>query len=117
MNLDPRDAEALLRMPEFMRFLSAAIHAAGIVSQHVGANGQLGRDLAWIEGRRSRGFDMLHAAHSGQHEQTRAADPDAVTTLLAALNSTLKTQGSRNDRHKSSTQRYDDALGTGDADG
>lgn len=112
MIVDPRDAEFLLSRPEFHRFLGAAIHAAGIVGQQVGADGHLGRDLAWIEGRRSLGFDMLHAAHSGHPEQIRAADPQALTTLLAALNSTLKTQGKPDDRRK--PDRYDDIPGSAD---
>jgi hypothetical protein len=50
MTLDQHDAEFLLSRPEFMRFLGAAIHAAGIVGQQVGADGRLTRDLSFLEG-------------------------------------------------------------------
>lgn len=117
MTLDPRDAEHLLRQPEFRRFLSAAIHAAGIIGQHIGANGRLDRDLAFIEGRRSLGFEMLLMAHAGQPEAIRASDPQAITTLTAALRETLNPQDKPNDRRRIRSDRYADLPGTDDADG
>jgi len=108
MTQEQRDAEFLLSRPEFMRFLSAAIHAAGIVGQLVGADGHLTRDLSFLEGRRSLGFDLLHMAHAGQPEPIRASDTQALTTLTAALRQTLNPQDTANDRRRTRTDRYAD---------
>lgn len=108
MSQKQRDAEFLLSRPEFMRFLSAAIHAAGIVGQQVGANGRLDRDLAFVEGRRSLGFELLHMVHAGQPEPIRTADPQAITTLTAALHQALTTQDKPNDRRRNRSDRYAD---------
>lgn len=107
MTQEQRDAEFLLSRPEFMRFLSAAIHAAGIVGQQVGADGHLTRDLSFLEGRRSLGFELLHMVQAGQPEPIRAADPQAITTLTAALRQALTTQDKPNDR-RNRTDRYAD---------
>jgi hypothetical protein len=108
MILDPRDAEFLLSRPEFMRFLGAAIHAAGIIGQQVGADGRLTRDLSFLEGRRSLGFEILNMAHAGQSEPIRASDTQALTTLTAALHANLMPKDKANDRRKQRPDRYGD---------
>jgi hypothetical protein len=108
IKLDRRDAEHLIAQPEFLRFLGAAIQAAGILGHHGAANGQLTRDLGHFEGRRSLGFDLLLMAHSGQPEAIRAADPTGMTTLTSALRSVLNPSptGKPNDRRNRDTARY-----------
>lgn len=116
IELDRRDAEHLVAQPEFLRFLAAAIQAAGILGQHAPANGQLGRDLGHFEGRRSLGFDLLLMAHSGQPEAIRSADPEGLMTLNNALRSVLNpAQGKTRDRNRD-TARYADISDTDDAD-
>lgn len=107
-DIAPSELELLLSMPEFRRFVFAAIQRAGILSQEGPAHGQAPRDLSFTEGRRSLGFEILHMAHLGQSEDVRAADPQALTTLnaviLTAMNTPKeKTRGRRND----DTARYD----------
>jgi hypothetical protein len=107
MDLAPSELELLLTMPEFKRFVFAAIQRAGVLSQDGPAHGQAPRDLSFAEGRRSLGFDILQMAHLGQPEDIRTADPDALVTLnaviLTAMNpSKEKTRGRRND----DTSRY-----------
>lgn len=103
-----QDAEALLSMPQFRRFLFAAIQSAGIVSITSPANGQSSRPLEWFEGRRSLGFDLLRMADTGQPEPLQS--PEALATLGAAVREALnpppkeKTRGRRNDDNA----RYDD---------
>jgi hypothetical protein len=114
--LDPNDAEFLLSRPEFRRFLFAAIQSAGILGHYAPANGQTGRDLGHFEGRRSLGFDLLQMAHLGQPEQIRAADPEAITTLDAAIREAMNpkepTSGRRN--RNRDTDRYRDLPGGDD---
>lgn len=101
------ELELLLTMPEFKRFVFAAIQRAGILSQEGPAHGQAPRDLSFAEGRRSLGFEILQLAHLGQPEDVRASDPQALVTLnaviLTAMNTPKeKTRGRRND----DTSRY-----------
>lgn len=118
MTLDRADAEHLIRQPEFMRFLAAAIHAAGILGHHAPANGQMTRDLGHFEGRRSLGFDLLLMAHEGQPDAIRASDPQGIATLTAALRSVLNpTEGKpTRDRRNRPDARYADLSGPDDAD-
>ena len=74
------DATFLLNRPEFRRWLFTAIQTAGIFDA---ANGHDGRDLNWIEGRRSLGFELLRMADEGQPEQLRTAN--ALATLNAVI--------------------------------
>lgn len=107
-DLSSQEAELLLSIPEFKRFLFAAIQRAGILSQEGPAHGQAPRDLSYAEGRRSLGFEMLQLAHLGQPEEIRAADPQALVTLNAAILTAMnapkeKTRGRRSD----DASRYD----------
>lgn len=111
-DLAASELELLCAMPEFRRFLFAAIQSAGILSQEGPAHGQAARDLSYAEGRRSLGFDILHMAHRGQPEEVRSADPGALVTLNAAIVAAMtppkeKTRGRRND----DTSRYNDIDG------
>lgn len=106
-DLATSELELLLTMPEFKRFVFAAIQRAGILSQEGPAHGQAPRDLSFAEGRRSLGFDILQMAHAGQPEDVRARDPDALVTLNAVILTAMnppkeKTRGRRND----DTSRY-----------
>ncbi len=74
------DATFLMSRGEFRRFLFTAIQTAGIFDA---ANGHDGRDLNWIEGRRSLGFELLRMADEGQPEQLRT--PNALATLNAVI--------------------------------
>lgn len=105
------DADFLLQRPEFRRFLFAAIQSAGILSQHVLADGPQERDLRFHEGRRSLGFELLQMAHQGQPQAIRDADPTGLATLHAAILEALnpppkgKPSGRRTDTD-SDTARY-----------
>ncbi|AOR77218.1 hypothetical protein [Novosphingobium resinovorum] len=103
------DMAVLLKLPEFRRFLFAAIQSAGILGHEGPAHGHTPRDLSFAEGRRSLGFDILQLAHRGQPEEVRASDPGALVTLnaaiLAAVNiSKEKARGKRNN----DTRRFDE---------
>lgn len=103
------DLKAMLALPEFRRFLFAAIQSAGLLGHEGPAHGQTPRDLSFAEGRRSLGFDLLQMAHRGQPEEVRASDPGALVTLNAVILSAVnapkeKTRGRRN----SDTSRYSD---------
>lgn len=105
--IDAADAEYLLGRPEFLRLLYGAIQAAGILNHEGPAHGLTPRDLSYAEGRRSLGFEILHAAHAGQPEAIRNADASAIATLHAvireALNPKEKPRATRNE-----TDRYND---------
>ena len=107
IELDRRDAEHLIRQPEFLRFLAAAIQTAGILGHHAPANGQLTRDLGHFEGRRSLGFDLLSMAHSGQPEAIRASDPTGIATLDSALRSVLNPSPTGKTNGRRISTRYD----------
>jgi hypothetical protein len=103
------DAEFLLARPEFRRFIYVAIQSAGILAQQDIANGHLGRDLSFLEGRRSLGFDLLQIAHAGQPAAIRDADPGAMATLHAALIEALNPPPKENARDRTNDlARYDD---------
>lgn len=108
--LSPTDAKFLLSRPEFRRFLWVAIQSSGILTHHGSANGQLGRDLSFLEGRRSLGFDLLQMAQTGQPAVIRDADPGAVATLHAAMLEALNPAPKENarDRRDPDTDRYND---------
>jgi hypothetical protein len=104
MTLDQRDAEHLLRQAEFLRFLGAAIHAAGIVGQQVGADGHLTRDLSFLEGAAAWGSNCC-TWPTPASPTIRASDA-GLTTLTAARQSQLKDKP--NDRRRTRNDRYAD---------
>lgn len=105
-DLSHEDMAALIKVPEFRRFLFAAIQTAGVLSQEGPALGQTPRDLSFAEGRRSLGFDLLQMAHAGQPEEIRAADPGALITLNAAILAAVNIPKEKNRGKKSDTSRY-----------
>ncbi len=82
--MEQRDLETLVGMHEFRSFLFEAIQLAGICEP---ANGHDPRDLAWFEGRRSLGLELLQLADAGQPTALRT--PNALATLNAVLMTAL----------------------------
>lgn len=82
-DLTREDAEHLLAQAPFRRFLFAAIQSAGILSQEGPAHGPIQRDLSFIEGRRSLGFEILQMVDLGQPDALRT--PGALATIDAAI--------------------------------
>lgn len=78
------DMAFLIARPEFRRFLFRSIQLAGILD-HMGrgTNGSDGRDLAFAEGRRSLGFEILRMADAAQPAALQ--HPQCLITLVAAL--------------------------------
>lgn len=78
------DMSELMAMPSFRRFLFRSVQLAGLLDYPKPAtDGSGGRDLAFVEGRRSLGFDLLRDADAGQPASLR--HPQSVFTLIAAL--------------------------------
>ncbi len=93
------DLAFLLNRSEFKTFLFTAIQSAGILDA---ANGHTGRNLDYLEGRRSLGFDLLRLADEGQPAALRT--PNALATLNAVILEAINTptvkekpRGGRND--------------------
>lgn len=121
LSLAREDAAALLALPAFRRFLHAAIQAAGILGHHAPVGGQGGRDLSFLEGRRSLGFELIAMVHRGQDEALRALDPTGLFTLSAALCAALPSKDTALERPRPpssgttssgpDTARYDELPG------
>lgn len=77
-NLEAQEMAELLAIPAFRRLLWRISEAAGIVQSTYGTDG---RDLAFREGRRSLGLDILRMADAGQP----IPHAHAVSTLIAVL--------------------------------
>ncbi|NKJ43066.1 hypothetical protein FHW94_002550 [Novosphingobium sp. SG720] len=107
MSVTSEDAAALLGRLEFRRFLHAAIQAAGLLGQQTMVSGADGTLLAFLEGRRSLGFDLIALAHRGQDEAIRAQDPLGLTTMQAVLDAALSAKENRLERPHPRT-RYDE---------
>lgn len=110
--LSREDAEFLLGRPEFKRFLFVAIQSAGVFYQNVSADGRLGRDLSFLEGRRSLGLDLLQMADAGQPEPLRT--PTAIATLDAAIREAMNPPSPKDRKRDRKPDRYDDIPGSGD---
>lgn len=99
------DMAMLSSMPEFRRFLFRSIQLAGLLSQtNASATGSDGRDLAYAEGRRSLGFDILAEAQTGQPEPVRTRDPLNLMTWIAALSEEIQAPP---EEKKRGADRYD----------
>ncbi|MFD2780195.1 hypothetical protein ACFS32_02620 [Novosphingobium pokkalii] len=106
--------------------MHAAIQGAGLLGQQTMASGADGALLAFLEGRRSLGFDLIALAHRGQEQAVRAQDPLGLTTMQAVLDAALSAKENRLERPHPRT-RYDelpaidaddpDAIGSGDRSG
>ncbi|MCW1985079.1 UNVERIFIED_ORG: hypothetical protein M2348_000790 [Sphingomonas sp. R1F5B] len=107
MSLAESDAAFLIARPEFRRFLHAAIQGAGLLGQQAMASGADSALLAFLEGRRSLGFDLIALAHRGQEQAVRSHDPLGLTTLQAVLGAALCTKENRLERPHPRT-RYDE---------
>ena len=96
-----KDLALLLTSPLFREFLFEAIQLAGILQP---ANGYDSRDLAFAEGRRSLGLELLRLADLGQPKALRSSDALATinAAILTALNPPSKPE------EKKHADRYDD---------
>lgn len=115
MSKDQRaaDMEQLMGLPSFRRFLFRSIQTAGLLSDTaISTNGSDGRDLAFAEGRRSLGFELLRDA-----EAALAAPLQHPLNLITWL-SLLREEAQTSDLEKASGRRrdnrYDDADGDDD---
>lgn len=80
------DMAELMRLAPFRRFLFRAIQSAGIL--HPTTDGSEGRHLAYAEGRRNLGLELLADA------ETANADPhpESLTTLFLILSEEAQRQ-------------------------
>lgn len=101
-----RDLEELMLDQRFLRFLSTVLETAGI---HTGAYGSDGRHLAFAEGRRSLGFDILRSAE--------VIRPDALLAILQAELDALKGHPDGRPTHYDRNLDLDDDDGPVGADG
>lgn len=95
-----QDMRELMALPSFRRFLFRSIQRAGIL--HAATNGADGRNLDWIEGRRSLGFELLSEADLGQPQAARS--DLSIMTLIAALRAEAETPRQTEKKR----DRYDD---------
>lgn len=75
------DMRELMALPAFRKFMWRLIQQAGILTP--GTNGTAGRDLNYVEGRRSLGFDALRDAEQGLPPEGQS--PSCTMTLTAIL--------------------------------
>ena len=106
------DAEYLIGRPEFRRFLFIAIQSAGLLHHHTSADGRLGRDLSYLEGRRSLGLDLLQMTDAGQPEPLRT--PTAIATLDAAIREAMNPPAPKDRKRERNPSRYDAIAGSDD---
>lgn len=111
-DLSREDAEHLLAQAPFRRFLFAAIQRAGILSHEGPAHGPIQRDLSFIEGRRSLGFEILLMIEQGQPEPLRT--DGALATIDAAIREAMNPAPKENTRGKKPP--YDPHADLGDDD-
>ncbi len=102
----------LMEQPQFRRFLFRSIQTAGILTYRAStANGSDGRDLAYAEGRRSLGLDILRDADAALPAPLQ--HPSHAHTLAAIMAEASQIQSEKpNARHK--RDRYDDIDGDDD---
>lgn len=77
--LAERDVENLMLDPRFLRFISTTLETSGMLQPAYGADG---RNLPYMEGRRSLGFDILSTLEAHR--------PDALVLVLQAELTALK---------------------------
>lgn len=102
---DARDREDmifLLKRPEFVRFLWRVIQSAGIL--RATTDGSIDRHLAYDEGRRNLGLDILAMVETGQPVPHPEGLP--VLTLLQTLREEANSQPQENKRDRRNDQ-YD----------
>ncbi|ALC13827.1 hypothetical protein [Sphingopyxis sp. 113P3] len=99
--MEEKDLAALFANPLFRDFLFVAIQRAGILQP---ANGHDLRDLAFAEGRRSLGLELLQLVDAGQPKALRS--PDALATLHAVILTALNPPSKPEEKKRA--DRYDD---------
>src|SRR6478736_2308877 len=77
----------LMALPSFRHFLFRSIQKAGILQP--ATNGADGRNLEFLEGRRSLGFELLREADQGLPPAARS--DLSIMTLIAALREEAET--------------------------
>jgi len=93
------DMGLLLQRPEFLRFLWTTIQISGLFGRTT--DGSDGRDLAFDEGRRHLGLEILEMVEKGQP----VAHPGGLPILT--LIQTLREEASTGARNAASRDRYD----------
>lgn len=105
--LHDADMAFLINRPEFRRFLFRSIQLAGILEQTGrGTTGSDGRDLAFVEGRRSLGFEILRMADAGQPAAQQ--HPLCLITLVAALREEIQSPKEEKIRGRNRYGSHDD---------
>ncbi len=105
-----QDMVFLMGRPEFRRTLFRIIQEAGILASAYGSDG---RNLAFAEGRRSLGFDILRWADEAL---PAGAHPLHVIPLMAALREEAQPQEEPNARRNNIRTRNDRTNAEPDAD-
>lgn len=97
-DLDKADMTFLLGRPEFVRLLWRVIQISGLFSP--ATDGSIDRHLAYAEGRRNLGLDILAMAEQGQPASHPNGQP--ILTILQ----TLREEASK-PQEKPKRERYD----------
>lgn len=97
------DAVQLMRLPAFRRYLWTLIQSAGMFSA---TNGHQGRDLQFLEGRRSLGFEALQLAERSVPAQLRTAQ--SILTMTALLREAAQPQPDPKPKRQTNDRYSDD---------
>ena len=109
-----QDMETLLQRPEFLRFLFELIQISGVLSATT--DGSVGRDLAYSEGRRNLGLEILDLVETGQPIPEKHPAGSILTILQVLREETLKPTETQNGKDRSSRYNRSDELGVNDAE-
>ena len=104
---DKSDARLLLARPEFQRFLWRVIQSSGILSP--ATDGSTDRHLAYAEGRRNLGLEILAMAEQGQPASHPNGQP--ILTIMSALR-----EEANQPQEKNLAKRYDRTAELNDAE-
>jgi hypothetical protein len=99
--------ELLLQRPEFLRFIFELIQISGVLSATT--DGSVGRDLAYFEGRRNLGLEILDLVEAGQPVERHPLGP-ILTLMQVFREETLKPTETQNAQAKSSRFNRNDEL-------
>lgn len=108
-----QDMELLIQRPEFLRFLFELIQISGVLAPTT--DGSVGRDLAYFEGRRNLGLEILHLVEMGQPRQHPGGLP-LLTLYQLIREETLKPTETRNESRSTQYNRSDDLADPEDDD-
>jgi hypothetical protein len=106
---DKADLEFLLARPEFRRFFWRVIQSAGIFARTT--DGSDGRNLAFDEGRRNLGLEILEMAEAAQ---PAAPSPDIPASTLIQVLLEESQQPTEKPNGRRTSDRYSELA---DADG